>query len=96
MDNSKVISDRILNDLDVDYIPLNDIIREFSGFTNHPTKNDFFNAIKMLKYLFANNSLKLLEGPEMKELVNPNEIFATLEENWNNYNEINYKFWISK
>ncbi|HRX23656.1 MAG TPA: hypothetical protein P5512_05905 [Chitinophagales bacterium] len=88
-----------IDNLEIDLMPLHDLIREFSGYDKPPTEDDFVSAMKFLKYLSNKYDLKYLEGPEMIEInKSASDIIDWLTKNWysNKYNEINYGIWLKK
>jgi hypothetical protein len=85
--------------LEVDYMPLHDIVREFSGYDKSPSETDFISAMKFLDYLTTKHRLRYLEGPTMVESHVPaNKMIDWLKKKWNlnKYDEINYKIWLDK
>lgn len=93
------ICERCLTDMKVDYVPLHDIVREFSGYINSPTREDFINALNVIECLVIKYDVKVLEGPDMKKLENPlDEIISWLKEIWDtgNYETIDYGIWFNK
>ena len=95
----KEIEKNCVAHLDVDFMPLHDLVREFSGFDEHPTEKEFLMALEFLEYLINSYNLKYLKGPEMIELGIPiKKLIENLKENWSSgrYEEINYTIWLEK
>lgn len=91
--------ERCVEHIEVDYMPLNDIVREFSGFEEYPKEQEFLEALEFLKYLIKKYRLKSLEGPEMTSIdKSPEELVDWLKEKWfsNQYDDISYKIWFDK
>jgi hypothetical protein len=88
-----------LADVDVDYVPLHDMVRIFCGFYRHPTEKDYLNALEFIKYLMHKykDRLKCLEGYEMEPVNMTNEAFIDwLKEMWyagKYYQDIDYGVW---
>jgi hypothetical protein len=91
------IANRLIEDLSLDYVPLHDIIREFSGFEKSiPTESDFLDSIDLLEYLFANYNIKYYEGPGTKKnTLTAKQLLEYLKKEWyaGNYKLINYSIW---
>lgn len=85
--------------MEIDYMPLNDIVREFSGFNRPPTENEFLAALSYLNCLIEKYNLKVLEGEEMRiSEKKTNELISWLKQKWylGQYDEINYSVWFEK
>ncbi|MCC5932425.1 MAG: hypothetical protein JJU28_24485 [Cyclobacteriaceae bacterium] len=88
-----------LAQLAIDFMPLHDIVREFSGFNDQPTENEFLLAIEFLEYFINFYHLKYLKGPEMIEMeISVKELVENLKKSWysGQYEEINYSVWLQK
>ena len=95
----KHIENRFLEDLEIDYVPLNDLVREFSGFDHPPSEDDFINTLKFLSHVLDAYNVRCLKGPEMKEInKTTQEIIDFLTKKWysGQYNQIDYGIWFEK
>lgn len=94
-----IIESNCIEQMEDDYMPLHDIVREFSGYGKPPTEDEFMNSMKFIIYLSNKYSIKFLIGPEMKEINRSlDEIIEWLIEIWlsNKYDEYNYMIWLKK
>ena len=86
LDNNKFIEPEavFLADVDVDYVPLHDMVRIFSGFYRRPTEEDYLKALEFIGYLVDKyeDRLEFSIGPG--ELINksPKELIEWLKEMW--------------
>lgn len=88
-----------LEHMGIDYMPLNDIVREVSGFNNPPTEDEFLTSLSYLKCLIEKHNLKVLEGSEMKISEKKlGELIDWLKQKWDlgQYDDINYGIWFEK
>lgn len=99
MSNYEIIEINCVKQMEVDFVPLHDIVREFSGYDQTPKEIEFIESLKFIVYLSKKYKIKFLEGPEMKEInKSTNRIVEWLKESWysNKYDEINYLVWLKK
>jgi hypothetical protein len=99
MNEFTTIENRILQDLEIDLVPLNDIVREFSGFKKLPTEEDFLKTLEFLKFFLNNNRIRCLEGSDMKEVnISNNLLIEKLKKKWYDglYSHIDYSIWFYK
>ena len=99
MINFVKIEEQCIVQLNIDYVPLHDIVREFSGFDKAPTEADFLIALNFLEYLIIKYRLKCLIGPDLADFDKPvSELIAWLKNKWysNEYEDINYAVWLEK
>lgn len=99
MNDYKKIEINCIEQLESDYMPLHDIVREFSGYDRIPTMNEFLNSLKFINHLAEKYNIKFLQGPEMKEINKSTiEIIEWLKESWhsNKYEDVNYMIWLKK
>lgn len=93
----KKIEEQCIEHLGIDYLPLNDIVREFSGFDKTlPSENEFLSALEFIEYFIDKYSLKCLQGPEMREVEkSTEELINWLRDKWysNAYDEVSYGIW---
>lgn len=85
--------------MEIDYMPLNDIVRECSGFSHLPTEDEFLTALLYLKCMIKKYNLKVLEGSEMRISEKKiNELINWLKQKWylGQYEDINYSIWFEK
>jgi hypothetical protein len=89
-----------LDQIKVDHLPLNDILRTFSGFDKlTPSDNDFLNTLDLIKILMEGKNVICLEGPEMTQSnKSVTELLNFLKSKWDagKYDEINYGFWFDE
>jgi hypothetical protein len=99
MNDYEKMESNCLEQMEGDYMPLHDLVREFSGYDQSPTESEFMNSLKFIDYLSKKYRIKILQGPEMKEINKPtNKMIEWLKECWysNKYDEINYMIWLKK
>lgn len=94
------IEDICINQMDVDYMPLHDVVREFTTNNKRPTRDEFELALDFLQKFLENNAVKVLYGKEMNYRGGDNsiEIIQWLKELWNkeDYDDFNYAVWFDK
>ena len=92
-----VIESNCLEHLKVDYLPLNDIVREFTGFEkSFPSNDEFKDVLDFLIYIIPKYNLGCLEGKEMAPVDKSLEdIIEFLKRKWEQgkYEEISYGIW---
>jgi len=99
MSEYKNIESNCIEQMELDYMPLHDIVREFSGYDQFPTENEYMSALNFIAFLANKYNIKFIQGPEMKEIKkSTNEVLESLKESWqsNNYNQVNYLIWLKK
>lgn len=98
--NLEEVEKRLLDDLDIDYVPLNDVVREFSKFNRTPNEADFGNAIAFLDYwLHKHSIIQCLYGPGGTIIGMPTKEFLDwLNYKWSLglYEELAYAIWFEK
>jgi hypothetical protein len=86
--------------LNIDYVPLHDIVREFTGFNKaRPSSSDFSRSLDFLEYLLMKYRLKYYASPGEKQIDIPNdELIGWLRQQWNEgkYEAISYGLWFEK
>jgi hypothetical protein len=85
--------------MDIDYMPLNDIVRAVSGFYHRPTEDEFLTALTYLIRLIEKHHLKVIEGPEMKVTEKKIEdLLDWIKQKWylGQFDDINYGIWFEK
>lgn len=87
-----------LNEIDVDYVPLNDVVREFSGFERAPTDEDFLKTIKFLRCFLPKHNVQRLDGHWKPIDLSLDAFLLMLEDHWrtNRYEEISYGIWFGR
>lgn len=90
-----------LGHLDVDYLPLHDIVREFTGFDSlQPEENEFFEAMNFLHtFLMRNKDVVYYESlGANKSSKSIDELIQWLKIQWKNkkYEDVNYAVWFDK
>ncbi len=100
MKNFEEIEKRCIEDLSLDYVPLNDVVREFSGYEKlFPTEDEFLKSLDFLRYLIDKYNLKCYEGLGGAIITkSTDELMNWLKEKWhtNQYDQINYGIWFEK
>lgn len=92
----KKIEEICINHMSLDYMPLHDIVREFTRENQRPSETIFFEAMGFLERFLSKNNVKYMEGPEMKTIqLNSLEFISLLKRYWreDSYDNFNYKFW---
>lgn len=90
---------QFLDHLKSDYVPLNDVVRMFSGFDRTPSEEDFKNTLEFLEYAIIKHNIIYLEGPRLTEITMSIEDFLNwLRSKWylGQYNQIDYGVWFDK
>jgi hypothetical protein len=86
-----------LEHLKIDYMPLHDIVREFSGFEKlTPNEGEFYNVLEFLEFFLKKHNIKYSLGPGGEIINKSNFIFIKwLKNKWKNneYDEISYGVW---
>jgi hypothetical protein len=94
------IEKHCLEHLEIDFMPLNDVVREFSGFDKeYPSENEFMNSLDFISYFIDKHNLRCLVGSEMKPLEkSTSELINWLKEEWTegNFDNINYGVWFDR
>jgi hypothetical protein len=94
------IEAQCLEDLRLDYTPLHDIVRIFSGFEKLlPTEDEFLLALELLEYMINKHNVITYKGPGGPIINQPTtELMQWLKMMWysGKYNEINYGIWFEK
>ena len=89
-----------LEGLDVDYVPLDNIVRPFAADMFTPKEHEFELALSFLKELLEKNSIKVLYGKDLRDVVgkSPTQVVEWLRELWNSekYEDFNYAVWLDK
>lgn len=89
---------QILEDLNVDFVPLHDIYRTLYGFDRLvPTPEQFHSTIELLNRIIDDNNVVCLEGPPMTPSEKTQkELSRHLSEQFESgkYDDINYAYWI--
>lgn len=100
MENFGDIEEMCLEDLSLDYVPLHDIVRIFSGFEKlEPSNDEFILALEFLEYMINKYKLISYEGPGGDIITKPTvDLIQWLKFMWysGKYNEINYGIWFEK
>lgn len=82
--------------MSIDYMPLNDVVREFCGYHNPPTETDFLTALEFLSGFSKRHKIKILKGPDMTELNKPVDIIIDeIRETWykEDFKNFDYGYW---
>lgn len=85
-----------LSHMSSDYMPLNDVVRQFSGYTNPANEADFLAALEFLQEFSTRHKIRCLEGPDMIEIEKPfNVVLDEIRLNWykEDYKSFNYGYW---
>lgn len=97
MRNLEEIEKRCVEELSTDFVPLNDLVREFSGYEKIlPSENEFSEAILYLEFLIKKYKLICYEGPGGRIINKPTEeLIKFLTKKWqlDQYEQINYSIW---
>ena len=99
--NNKFIKqeERFLGWIEIDYVPLYDVVRLFSGYSKMlPTEKEFLKAIKFLDYLLKKygSKLKYYLGPGAEQInQSPEEFLTWLKKIWysGEYKDKRHDFW---
>jgi len=82
--------------MSIDFMPLHDIVREFTKNNTPPSDEEFTNALKFLNVFLSKNRVKKLKGPDMESISLGESEFIELLKNESKvlgYSQINYKYW---
>ncbi len=86
-----------LEDLSLDFVPLHDIVRLFSGFEKLlPTESEYLLALEFLEYMMNKYNIISYEGPGNQVITkSTTELIQWLKAMWyiGKYEEINYEIW---
>ena len=93
------VEEQCVEDLQLDFTPLHDIVRIFSGFDKLlPTEKAFLMALEFIGYLIGKYRVVAQNGPDGEPLTQPTtELLQWLKSMWyqGKYDEINYGIWFT-
>lgn len=98
MEQFRAFEEQCVEDLQLDFTPLHDIVRIFSGFDKPPTEEQFLVALEFLGYMIGKYGVLAQEGPGGPLLTQPTaELLQWLKTMWykGKYDEINYGIWFA-
>ena len=96
MKNYKHLETICIDQMSIDYMPLHDIVREFTKNNAPPSDEEFTNALKFLNAFLSKNKVKRLTGPDMESIsLGESEFIELLKRESKDlgYPQINYKYW---
>lgn len=98
--NMQQIEENCLADMEGDYMPLHNLIREFSGFDKlEPSNEEFSNALMFLKKFASKYHLKFYSGPgvvSIEKSVDELIDWIKQEKQKNGYKPLSYGIWFGK
>ena len=92
--------ERSINDaLDSDFVPLENIIRDFSQDMLNPTNKELNEVIKFLEWWIPRSEIVILDGETMKPISKTKDEFLThlkITFNTDSYFNFSHKYWFDK
>ena len=91
--------EEFLADIEIDYVPLYDVVRLFSGYSKLiPSEEEFLQALDFLSYLLNKyeGRIRYYIGPGVRQIKKPVESFVTwLKEIWysGKYRKVDRSVW---
>jgi hypothetical protein len=93
------VENNCIDHLNIDYMPLHDVVREFSGFEKLvPSEEEFYQSMDFLENLIKKHNLKYSFGAGGELIDMPlHEFVLWLKNEWrkNAYDDINYGVWLA-
>lgn len=90
----------MLDELNYDSIPIENIVRDFAEHMITPTQKEFELALSFIEQFLENNSVRVLYGENMQEIreKTPRKVVQWLKDLWRNekYEDFSYAVWFDK